>query len=111
MSQIQLNYQANGELQELKTHIESAISEQDDEEDVFQDMGVAEDISARLDQAQQLIRNCTQYTLESFKQFGAGQIEEVTIKFGIQFGGKAGIPYITEGNAKGNIDIEVKCKF
>lgn len=39
------------------------------------------------------------------------QVEEVTIKFGIKLGGKAGIPFLTEGTAESNFEIEVKCKF
>ncbi|MGM3308225.1 CU044_2847 family protein [Anabaena sp. WFMT] len=39
------------------------------------------------------------------------EAEEVTVKFGIKLGGKAGIPFLTEGSAESNFEIEVKCKF
>ena len=34
-----------------------------------------------------------------------------TLKFGMKFDPKAGIPYITEGTAESHLEIQVKCKF
>ncbi|MEI1377571.1 CU044_2847 family protein [Nostoc sp. UHCC 0926] len=53
----------------------------------------------------------TIYTFSAFKDFNTAEIEEVKLTFGIKLGGKAGIPYITEGSAESNLQIEVKCKF
>jgi hypothetical protein len=64
-----------------------------------------------MQQAQKMIRDYTMYALGAFKDFNTAEIEEVTLKFGIKMGGKAGIPYITEGSAESNLEIEVKCKF
>jgi hypothetical protein len=33
------------------------------------------------------------------------------VGFGIEVGGEAGIPYITKGTAKSNLNIPVKCSF
>ncbi|NES86944.1 MAG: hypothetical protein F6K10_39605 [Moorea sp. SIO2B7] len=74
-------------------------------------MGIRRDTAVKMRQAQQMIRAYTAYTLSAFKNFGAAEIEEVTLKFGMKIGGKAGIPYITEGTAESNLEIEVKCKF
>jgi hypothetical protein len=74
-------------------------------------MGFQEDAMAKMQQARQMIRGYAMYALSAFKDFGAAEIEEVTLKFGLKIGGKAGIPYITEGSAESNLEIEVKCKF
>ena len=74
-------------------------------------MGFQEDAVVKMQQARQMIRGYAKYALSAFKDFGAAEIEEVTLKFGLKLGGKAGIPYITEGSAESNLEIEVKCKF
>ena len=65
----------------------------------------------KMQQARKMIRGYTAYALSAFKDFSAAEVEEVTLKFGMKLGGKAGIPYITEGTAESNLAIEVKCKF
>lgn len=57
------------------------------------------------------IRSYAQFALGAFKNFSEAQVEEVTIKFGLKLGGKTGIPFVTEGSAESNFEIEVKCKF
>ncbi|MBD2577364.1 CU044_2847 family protein [Oscillatoria sp. FACHB-1406] len=66
---------------------------------------------AKLQQAQQMIRGYTVYALRAFKEFKDAEIESVTLKFGIKIGLSTGIPYITEGKADSNLEVEVKCKF
>ncbi len=58
-----------------------------------------------------MIRGYALYALGAFKDFGAAEIAEVKQKFGLKIGGKAGIPYITEGTTESNLEIEVTCKF
>lgn len=65
----------------------------------------------RMREARQMMRIYAQYALSAFKDFGAAEIEEVTLKFGLKLGGKTGIPYITEGTADANLEIELKCKL
>lgn len=67
--------------------------------------------AVKMQQARQMIRGYAAYALSAFKDFAAAEVEEVTLKFGIKIGGKTGIPYITEGHAESNLEIEVKCKF
>jgi hypothetical protein len=73
------------------------------------EMGISP--AVKLQQAQRMIRGYAMYALSAFKDFKGVQIEEVTLKFGIKIGTKAGIPYITEGQAESNLEISVKCKF
>ncbi len=73
--------------------------------------GAKEDVLVKMQQARKMIRGYTAYALSAFKDFRAAEVEEVKLKFGMKLGGKAGIPYITEGTAESNLEIEVKCKF
>ena len=57
------------------------------------------------------IRGYTVYTLNAFKNLAIANIDKVTLKFGVEIGGEAGIPYITKGTAKSNLNIEVECSF
>jgi hypothetical protein len=57
------------------------------------------------------IRAYTQYTLRAFRDLAIANVDEVSLQFGIEIGGEAGIPYITRGQAKSNLNITVKCSF
>ncbi|MGK7955937.1 MAG: CU044_2847 family protein [Crocosphaera sp.] len=92
--------------------INSAIISSEEEDDGIDEQGgLPIDVSKQLDQAQQMIKDCAEYTLNSFKNFAAAEVDEITLKFGIKLGGETGIPYITKGTAESNIEICIKCKF
>lgn len=74
-------------------------------------MGIADDMRIRMQEAQKMIRGYTLYVVNSFRDFNAAEIEEVSLKFGLKFSGKMGIPYITECSADSNLEISVKCKL
>ncbi len=57
------------------------------------------------------IRAYTNHTLNAFRKVGSGNIDKVTLEFGIKVGGKAGIPYVTEGSADSHLKIVVECSF
>jgi hypothetical protein len=57
------------------------------------------------------IRAYTFYSLNAFRKLAIANVDEVTLQFGIEIGGEAGIPYITKGQAKSNLNITVKCSF
>jgi len=65
----------------------------------------------RIRDSQRMIRGYTAYVVTAFKNFKAADIEEITLKFSLKIGSKFSIPYITEGSAESNIQIEVKCKL
>jgi hypothetical protein len=60
---------------------------------------------------QDTIKTFTHYTLTSFQQVANANIDKVTLEFGINVGGEAGIPYITKGSVGSNIKISVECSF
>ena len=57
------------------------------------------------------IRTYTIYTLNAFKKLAIANVDKVTLEFGIQIGGEAGIPYVTKGTAQSNLKITVECSF
>ena len=84
------------------------LDSDDEEEDYsFQ----LKDSAVKMQEANQVIRGYALYTISAFKNFGLANVEEVKLKFGMKMGGKAGIPYITEGSADCNVEIEVKFTF
>ncbi|MCC5609671.1 hypothetical protein LC612_23560 [Nostoc sp. CHAB 5834] len=114
MSEVQqLFFQADGEIEQIEINVTATETTQeiDEDNDGIEYKDVRTDAIARMQQARQMIRSYTMYALSAFKDFDTADIEEVRLKFGIKLGGKAGIPYITEGSAESNLEIEVKCKF
>jgi hypothetical protein len=57
------------------------------------------------------ISTYTNYTLEAFREVAIAKVNKVTLEFGIKIGGKAGVPYVTEGTAESNLKITVECSF
>lgn len=57
------------------------------------------------------IRAYTTYTLNAFRDLASANVNKVTLEFGIKVGGKAGVPYVTEGSAESNLKITVECSF
>lgn len=60
---------------------------------------------------QTTIKAYTVCSLNAFKQIPIPNVDKVTLEFGIEIGGEAGIPYITKGTAKSNLKITVECSF
>ena len=60
---------------------------------------------------QQTIRTYTYYCLNAFKNFGAANVDEVTLEFGVNLSADAGIPYIASGKAQSNLKITVRCSY
>lgn len=57
------------------------------------------------------IRAYTTSTLNAFKNIAIADINKVTLEFGVEVGGEAGVPYVTKGTAKSNLKITVECSF
>jgi Trypsin-co-occurring domain 1 len=60
---------------------------------------------------QSTITGYTRYALDAFKELGDAHVEKITLEFSIKVAGKAGIPYITEGSAEGNLKVVVECSL
>ncbi len=57
------------------------------------------------------IKAYTTYTLRAFRQVAIANVDKVTLEFGIEIGGEAGVPYVTKGTVKSNLKITVECSF
>lgn len=60
---------------------------------------------------QSTIRTYALYCLSAFKNFGAANVDEVTLEFGVNLSADAGVPYIASGKAQSNLKITVKCSY
>jgi hypothetical protein len=87
---------------------EVVTPEVDDDKESY---GWREEAFVKIEEVHHQIRAYTKYAIGAFKNLGAAEVEEVTLKFGLKIGGKTGIPFVTEGSAESNFEIEVKCKF
>ncbi|HEY9691783.1 MAG TPA: CU044_2847 family protein [Oculatellaceae cyanobacterium] len=115
MSEVQLYFEADDNIEQVDldfTVIEKNPDlEVEESDEGIAGMGLQTDAINKMQQARQMMRAYTAYALSAFKDFSEAEIEEVTLKFGLKLGGKAGIPYITEGTAESNLEIQVTCKF
>jgi hypothetical protein len=87
---------------------EIVTPEVDEEKESY---GFRKEAFVKIEEVHHQIRAYTKYAIGAFKNLGAAEVEEVTLKFGLKIGGKTGIPFVTEGSAESNFEIEVKCKF
>jgi hypothetical protein len=60
---------------------------------------------------QSTIRAYTIYRLNAFRQVAIANADKVTLEFGIEVGGEVGVPYVTKGTAKSNLNLTVECSF
>ncbi|MBE9062352.1 CU044_2847 family protein [cf. Phormidesmis sp. LEGE 11477] len=73
--------------------------------------GIGDKLRAELKDIHGTIRAYTWYVIGAFKNLSGVEVEEMTLKFGMKIGGKAGLPIFTEGTAESNFEVCVKCKF
>ncbi|MEO0837448.1 MAG: CU044_2847 family protein [Cyanobacteria bacterium J06643_5] len=88
----------------------------EDEEEGLDDKGISpEKLRKQLIQHAQIIESTIRaYTiigLNAFKKRAIPNVDKVTLEFGIELGGEAGIPYVTKGTAKSNLKVTVECSL
>ncbi|MBW4624520.1 MAG: hypothetical protein KME49_03130 [Brasilonema octagenarum HA4186-MV1] len=88
----------------------------EEEEEALIDKGISpEAVRKQIVQNFQIIhttiRAYTVCSLNAFKQLPIPGVNKVTLEFGIELGGEAGIPYVTKGTAKSNLKVTVECSF
>jgi hypothetical protein len=90
-------------------------AENEEAEESLGEKGFSDDIQKQALQSFQKIQTTihayTVYTLSAFKKVAIANIDKVTLEFGIEVGGEAGVPYVTKGTAKSNLKITVECSF
>ncbi|NEQ63537.1 MAG: hypothetical protein F6K53_42000 [Moorea sp. SIO4A1] len=91
--------------------------EEEEEEEALTDKGMSspERLRQQIIQHAQIIEGTIRaYTiigLNAFKKKPIPNVNKVTLEFGIELGGEAGIPYVTKGTAKSNLKITVECSL
>ncbi|MEX0269037.1 CU044_2847 family protein [Leptolyngbyaceae cyanobacterium UHCC 1019] len=105
MEEAYLAFEADGQVHEMTITAKSPTN------DEYERYGPMEDAIAQMDRTRLMIRTCAIQAVSAFRNFGAADVQEVSLKFGVKLGGKAGVPYITEGSAESNLEISVKCTF
>jgi hypothetical protein len=89
--------------------------ENEEAEESLDEKGLSDDLQKQAIQSFQKIQTTihayTVYTLSAFKKVAIANIDKVTLEFGIELGGEAGVPYVTKGTAKSNLKITVECSF
>lgn len=113
MTEVQrFQFEENGEVYEIYIETKSAPTIPTPAiDDDPGGMGIVDDITIKMRQAQNMIRGYTLYALNAFKDLQGANVEEVSLKFGLKVSAKTGIPYITEGSADCNLEISVKCSL
>ena len=86
----------------------------ENEEDGLDDKGISpEKLRKQLIQHAQTIestiRAYTIISLNAFKKRAIPDVNKVTLEFGLELGGEAGVPYVTKGTAKSNLKVTVEC--
>lgn len=96
--------------------VNTGVLDEEEEEEALVGKGMSpEQVRQKMMQnflsIQNTIRTYTVYTLNAFKQIPIAEVNKVTLEFGIEMGGEAGVPYVTKGTAKSNMKITVECSF
>ncbi|MBD2527737.1 CU044_2847 family protein [Nostoc sp. FACHB-133] len=96
--------------------VNTVVLDEEEEEEALVGKGMSpEQVRQKMMQnflsIQNTIRTYTVYTLNAFKQIPIAEVNKVTLEFGIEMGGEAGVPYVTKGTAKSNMKITVECSF
>jgi hypothetical protein len=94
------------------------VATEEEEEEALNEKGMSSEavrkqMAQHFQAIQGTIRAYTVYTLNAFKQMpiANANVDKVTLEFGIELGGEAGVPYVTKGTAKSNMKITVECSF
>lgn len=96
--------------------VSTEVPVEEEEEEGLTDKGMSpEQLRQQLIQHAQIIestiRGYTIIGLNAFKKRAIPNVDKVTLEFGIELGGEAGIPYVTKGTAKSNLKITVECSL
>lgn len=96
--------------------VSTEVPVEEEEEEGLTDKGMSpEKLRKQIIQHAQTIESTIRaYTiigLNAFKKRAIPNVDKVTLEFGIELGGEAGIPYVTKGTAKSNLKVTVECSL
>jgi hypothetical protein len=70
--------------------------------------GLATQAHKAVDKLGDVIRAMSDTAAKALQDSAFGNVDKVTLEFGITLGGEAGIPFITSGKAEGSINVTVE---
>ena len=79
-------------------------------------VGFVEDVAERTEKFKAMlvatVRGYSETVLKSVREGMAGDLpEKVTLEFGVQLGGEAGVPFVTKGTAQANVKVSIEWKL
>jgi hypothetical protein len=94
--------QSQGEI----VKFESASVARKPSDDDLQFIGTSDEIRRKFSEIEDLVVTCCQSLKSALEK--VSKPKEVELEFGVKVGGKAGIPFVTEGSGEANFKITVK---
>lgn len=64
-----------------------------------------------LEQMEKTLQAFANRALAPFRNLAGANVDKVTLEFGLNIGGEAGIPYITSGKVESALKVTVECSF
>ena len=80
----------------------------DTQDSGFEHKGMREQATKAVDKLGDVIRAMSDTTAKALQDSALGNVEKITLEFGITLGGEMGIPYITSGKAEGSVNVTVE---
>jgi len=90
------------------------IQYDEDADDELRAVGFVEDIAERTEKLKEMMASTilgySSIVLNAVKEANLLSPESVTLEFGVQLGGEAGVPFITKGTVQANVKVTVVWK-
>ena len=90
------------------------IQYDEEEDDELRAVGFVEDIAERTEKLKKMMASTilgySSIVLNAVKEANLLSPESVTLEFGVQLGGEAGVPFITKGTVQANVKVTVVWK-
>lgn len=93
---------------QVDENIHFANTPADTQDSGFEHKGVKEQAAKAVDKLGDLIRAMSDTAAKAVQNSTLGNVEKVTLEFGVTLGVEAGIPFITSGKAEGSVNVTVE---
>lgn len=74
----------------------------------FERKGLTTHAHKVVDKLGDVIRAMSSTAAQALQDSAFGNVNKITLEFGIKLGGEAGIPFITNGKAEGSVNVKVE---
>lgn len=69
---------------------------------------VSQQAHKAVDKLSDVIRAMSETAAQALQDSALGNVNKITLEFGVKLAGEAGIPFITSGKAEGSVNIKVE---